>query len=260
MGPRQKLAEPIFGRLHIFCQDGEAWKRSRVALVPQFLRKYYEDLEIFRQPVDDLLVALSKSSSSSSAAAAAAAASGGGGIVDLQPLFFRLTLHLTAILFFGGSTAGLRDPDNPREREVARAFDFAQEYVTKRIRLPDFYWLIGGARFRQACDTAHMFADEIIERLSAERRAGGGERRYVYFDSIAQSAPDRAALRAQVVAILTAGRDTTACLLAWTLYVGVGGGGRGRPCIEPPPPPTPAPLLGPLFRSQPLQLPARSPF
>jgi len=67
----------------IFTQEGAAWKHSRETLRPQFLHKQYEDLEIFKQAVDDLLDAISDTATKH------------GGIVDLQPLFFRLTLDTT---------------------------------------------------------------------------------------------------------------------------------------------------------------------
>jgi len=44
--------------------------------------------------------------------------------------------------------------------------------------------------------------------------AGG---RYVFIDAIAEESRDPNALRDQLVNILLAGRDTTACLLSWVL-------------------------------------------
>jgi cytochrome P450 len=182
----------------IFTQEGQAWKHSRDMLRPQFMHKQYDNLEVFEEAVDDLLDVLPTH----------------GGVVDLQPLFFRLTLDTTTAFLFGESVGSLKDPDVAGEQTFANAFNTAQEYVAKRFRLLDLYWMIGGKEFRQACDKVHAFADEIIDRnLDTKKQTDG----YVFLDSMAENTPDRASLRGQIINILAAGRDTTACLLAWTL-------------------------------------------
>ena len=78
MGPRREITFPMFGD-GIFTQEGSAWKHSRDMLRPQLQHKQYESLEIFRTSVDDLIQRVQE----------------GKGIIDLQPLFFRLTLDTT---------------------------------------------------------------------------------------------------------------------------------------------------------------------
>ena len=188
----------------IFTQEGAAWKHSRELLRPQFVHKHYEDLTVFRDAVDDLIDAIAA----------------GGDIVDLQPLFFRLTLDTTTAFLFGESVRSLRAPDSAGEETFADAFNIAQEYVAKRFRLLDLYWLIGGPKFREACNNVHKFADRIIERNLSNRKAGTASLRgETFLDIAAAIMPDRSALRSQIINILVAGRDTTACLLSWTLYV-----------------------------------------
>lgn len=190
----------------IFTQEGVAWKHSRETLRLQFLHKQYEDLEVFNQAIGDLLDTISD------------AVIKHGGIVDLQPLFFRLTLDTTTSFLFGESTRSLKQPDAAGEQTFADAFNLAQEYVAKRFRLLDLYWLIGGRKFKQACKRVHDFADQIIDRnLSKERIADHTRNSYIFLDSLAETTPDRVALRGQIINILAAGRDTTACLLSWTL-------------------------------------------
>jgi cytochrome P450 len=183
----------------IFTQDGDAWKHSRDILRPQLFHRKYENLEVFRGSIDDLLEALPSA-----------------GVVDLQPLFFRLTLDVTAAFLFGESTKSLRSPSVAGEDTFASAFDTAQKYVAKRFRLLDLYWLIGGKEFRQACERVHRFADQIIDRnLSSDECSEEKKDNFLY--SVNKEIADRIALRGQIVNILTAGRDTTACLLSWTL-------------------------------------------
>lgn len=57
MGPRRKVMGPLFGD-GIFTQEGSDWKHSRALLRAQFLHKQYDELEVFREPVDNLLEVL----------------------------------------------------------------------------------------------------------------------------------------------------------------------------------------------------------
>jgi cytochrome P450 len=187
----------------IFTQEGDAWKHSRDLLRPQLVHRQYEDLAVFSEPMEDLLSELPRN----------------GGIIDLQPLFFRFTLDVTTAFLFGESVHSLRSMENGQEQTFAAAFDLAQKYVVKRFRLLDLYWLIGGSNFRDACRKVHAFADQIIDQnLSASALTDDPtDTRYVFLKSVAKAYPDRIALRGQIINILAAGRDTTACLLSWTL-------------------------------------------
>lgn len=197
-GPRRDCTLPMFGD-GIFTQDGDAWKHSREILRPQLFHRKYETLEIFEESVDSLLDALPQA----------------GDVVDLQPLFFRLTLDVTAAFLFGESTKTLQSHDLSGKDSFASSFDVAQAYVAKRFRLLDLYWLIGGRQFRQACEKVHRFADEIIDRNLALKSSKNTNENFLR--SVNRQVADRAALRGQIVNILVAGRDTTACLLSWTL-------------------------------------------
>ena len=183
----------------IFNQEGAAWKHSRELLRPPLQHKHYEDLAVFKHGADDLIGILSSQSS----------------VVDLQPLFFRLTLDVATEFLFGESVNCLKAPKSANEQTFAEAFNTAQETVTQRFRLPDFYWMIGGPRFRKACNNVHSFADEIIER-NLSRSSG---KPHVFLDAVAESTADRDALRGQIISLLVAGRDTTACLLTWTFFL-----------------------------------------
>ena len=208
MGPRRKVMFPFFGD-GIFTQEGAAWKNSRDLLKPQFVHRQYEDLEVFREPVDKLLDALSLEATARKET------------VDLQPWFFRLTLDVTTAFLFGDSVHSL-DLDTGSlksgQSDFSKSFNLAQDYIARRMRLQDLYWLVGGRGFRQACDSVHSFADQIIERnLSRASSSSDNYERYVFLDFLAKVSPDRTALRSQIINILVAGRDTTACLITWTL-------------------------------------------
>ena len=157
---------------------------------------------MFREHVDHLIACIPKN----------------GRPVDLQPLFFRFTLDTTSAFLFGESTYSLKSKSSREGTKFAHDFDIAQDYVIKRFRLLDFYWLIGGSKFRNACKSVHDFVDEIIKRRDETAASGQMEDgRYVFFDAVADDCKTREALRGQLINILLAGRDTTACLLSWTL-------------------------------------------
>ena len=200
MGPRRKVMFPFFGD-GIFTQERADWKHSRELIRPQFVHKQYEDLAAIRESVYDLLEAIPQR-----------------GVVDLQPFFFRLTLDVTTAFLFGKSVGCLKSPDAVGEPGFANAFNTAQDFVAKRMRLQDMYWLVGGSRFQKACEAVHCFADQIIDRnLSKDGRCDMERKNYLFLDFLAENTPDRQALRSQIINILVAGRDTTACLISWTL-------------------------------------------
>ncbi len=63
-----------------------------------------------------------------------------------------------------------------------------------------------------------MRLDDIIDgRNGSDDNSQEKAGRYVFFDAVAQQCKDQNALRGQLINVLLAGRDTTACLLTWTL-------------------------------------------
>lgn len=107
-------------------------------------------------------------------------------------------------------------PKSADEQTFGDAFNTAQAYVAMRFRLPDLYWLIGGPKFKSACGNIHRFADQIIDRNLS---SNSSEDSRVFLDRVANSTKDRDTLRGQIINLLTAGRDTTACLLTWTFFL-----------------------------------------
>jgi cytochrome P450 len=198
MGPRRVITLPMFGD-GIFNQEGAAWKHSRELLRPPLHHKHYENLEVFKQSVEDLISVLGNRQ----------------GVIDLQPLFFRLTLDIATEYLFGESSRSLTAPESAGERSFGEAFNTAQEIVATKFRLPDFYWAIGGTKFKKACQDVHKFADQIIDRNLAR----GSEKSRVFLDVVAESTPNRDALRGQIINLLAAGRDSSACALVWTFFL-----------------------------------------
>jgi cytochrome P450 len=116
MGSRRAITFPMFGD-GIFTQEGPEWEHSRDMLRPQLEYKQYESLQAFHEAVDDFIQLIRHAN----------------GPIDLQPLFFRLTLDTTTDFLFGESMRSLITPEAFGKRTFATAFDTAQKWVTKRF-------------------------------------------------------------------------------------------------------------------------------
>ena len=171
-------------------------------LRPQFFHGQYEDLAIFEQHANSLLAYIGA----------------GGPIVDLQPLFFRFTMDTTTHFLFGQAVDGLETASDGKEA-FAGAFNNAQDYLARRIRLGNLYWLSGARALKKSSKVVHDYVDGIIERAmnGVTHDVESKDGRYVFLEHLIKEVNDRKALRDQLVNILLAGRDTTACLLSWTL-------------------------------------------
>ena len=197
MGSRRGAMLPFIGE-GIFTQDGPAWKHSREMLRRPFLKSHYQDLHGFREHTDNLIAELSSSN----------------GVVDLQPLFFRFTLATTTALIFGQSAVGLE----ASQQSFAKDFDYASKITSLRARLQDFYWAYSPARYKAACRDIKEFANVFVRKaLDEKNRTGLDSDRYAFVQDLYDEMQDPVLVRDQLVNVLLAGRDTTACLLSWTL-------------------------------------------
>ena len=143
--------------------------------------------------------------------------------IDLQPLFFQFTFDTTTFLLFGKSMNSLQatsvqDTTNAREAEFSEAFRVSQDFLFRRGRLGDSYWLIDGKEFRNHCSIVHRFIDEAVqEAFSVEHQQGKVADAHSFLDALIQETRDPKVLRDQLLNVMLAGRDTTACCLMWTL-------------------------------------------
>ncbi|KAF2711611.1 cytochrome P450 alkane hydroxylase [Pleomassaria siparia CBS 279.74] len=201
--PRHAIASPMFGT-GIFTQEGAAWKSSRDMLRPRLHHRHYSSLSLFQDAVDDLISIIE---------------GGKGRVIDLQPLFFRLTLDTTTAFLFGESVKSLVTPDEAGEKTFASAFNKGQQWVLKRFRLADLYWLVGGREWRDACRDVQKFADEMVDRNLARDGKEKEHGEEGFLQAIAEHSKTRDELRGQIINLLAAGRDTTACLLSWTFFL-----------------------------------------
>lgn len=201
LGGRREIFNPLLGN-GIFTQDGTAWKHSRELLRPQFQRNRPQAYDDIQRHVENLLACIPDDEP-----------------IDLQPLFFKCTLDITSSFLFQRSLDAVEAQNNAGEQSFAEAFAVAQDYLARRGLLGLHYWLIGGKEFREACKTVHDFVNGIIaETLEAvpERSSSTEENSYAFLRLLMQETRDPVVLRDQLLNVLLAGRDTTACLLSWT--------------------------------------------
>lgn len=135
-------------------------------------------------------------------------------MVDLQPFFFRFTLANTTALIFGQSVDGHVDAD----QNFAKDFDSASVISLLQMRLQGLHWLYSPSRYKAACRGIKEFANVFIEQaLQEKNRTGANSDRYALVQDLYDELKDPVLVRDQLVNVLLAGRDTTACVLSWTL-------------------------------------------
>ncbi|KAF3078340.1 Protein kinase alk2 [Orbilia oligospora] len=162
-------------------------------------------------------------------------AQGDGTVVDLQELFFELTIDSATHFLFGESCQVLKHRlnvlrgeinDIPAGNKFASAFDLAQRHIINRYRLRDYYYMHNPQEFKDANKTCHDFVDKYVYRAIELHKRGfnnesekSGKKRYVFLDEIAKETQDPVVLRDALTNILLAGRDTTASLLSFVFYL-----------------------------------------
>ncbi|KAJ5236303.1 hypothetical protein N7489_006394 [Penicillium chrysogenum] len=199
-GARPKIFAPLLGN-GIFTQEGSAWKHSRELLRKQFVRVQSQNLSHFREHVDNLITRLPSS-----------------GVIDLQPLFLDLTLDIATALLFGRSVYALRAGiDQDKENKLfAESFSIAQEGLAKRFRIAPWHFLYNPPAFRKACANVHRFVEGYVKELGLEDVENYDKNQYGFIKQVAEESKNMKELRDQLLNVLLAGRDTTACCLSWT--------------------------------------------
>ncbi|KAM0142338.1 hypothetical protein ACHAO1_001207 [Botrytis cinerea] len=202
----------------IFAQDGKDWERSRALMRPQFARANISDLEMEERHFQVLLEALPGIEKD-----------GWTGEIDVQPLLFRFTLDTATEFLLGQSVesqlAGIKTAlgitgEDQVADAFAREFDIGNMSLAKRARFASYSWLVWPSGFKKAIKTCHQVIDRIVAgNLEKMKAAGnvGDSGRYVFFEALTEKTRDPMELRAQVMHMLLAGRDTTASLLGFTI-------------------------------------------
>lgn len=211
----------------IFTQSQGEWKHSRDLLRPQFTRDQVSDLDLEERHVQNMMRALDVKLQNG----------GASQVVDLQDLFFRLTLD-SATEFLTGESAdsqlqhipgfpGSRNsPMALRDVNFAWAFDRGQKALATRSRFGPLSWVYTSGEFRECIRQCNKFMDYYVNKIlddSPREKAGpdgpaagrATKPKYVFLEALAEQTRDPIELRSQMMNILLAGRDTTASMLGW---------------------------------------------
>ncbi|KAL1742984.1 cytochrome P450 [Schizophyllum fasciatum] len=225
-GLAQKERMETFLGEGIFNRDDELWKTHRVVARPFFARDRISDLDTFERYTQRTLSILADAASKDEP-------------LDIQDLFSRFALDATSEFLFGdsfdtlagerpiagvarlgpkGATAG--DPFG----SFVQAFEAAQVTCTNRARIGHFWPLLELFRDanRENADHIRQWLDPLVERALRDKAKMAGvdspvaERNFL--EHLVESTDDRVVIRDQLLSMLLAARDTTACLLTFAFY------------------------------------------
>jgi cytochrome P450 len=208
VGSRRTAFAPLLGH-GIFNADGETWANSRHLLRPNFTKDQIADLEAFERHLRIMLKHIPTD----------------GSTVDLQELFFCLTIDTATEFLFNHSSSTLRmvgqEGENNEDVAFAKAFGLAQEDITTRIRFGPLDRFRNKAKGEEAIQICHAYVEKYVDvalnfRKDMDEKKTGSqqEERYIFIQELAKQTTNRSRLRDELLNILLAGRDTTASLLS----------------------------------------------
>lgn len=205
LGARRQTFAPLLGD-GIFTQDSAPWKRSREMLRPLFSLNRGNIFTQIEEHTEHLVSCIPANK-----------------FIELQPLFFQFTFDTTTCLLFGKSMNSLQtnlrqDAASARGAEFAESFRISQDFLFRRGRLGALYWMIDSSEFRGHCSTVHKYIDEAVqEALSVKHQGGKPADVHSFLDALIKETLDPRVLHDQLLNVMLAGRDTTACCLTWAL-------------------------------------------
>lgn len=155
--------------------------------------------------------------------------------MDLEVLFFRLTLDSATEFLFGESCdsqvprsqrskKNTQASDDTDEALFATSFDTALAHLADGTKFANFFWLAHGSSFRRAKKQVHRFVDHYVRiglAKSPQQHSAEFEKtkKYVFLNALASTTRDPVEIRSELISILLAGRDTTASLLSWVFQL-----------------------------------------
>jgi len=182
------------------------WHASRQLLRPQFIKDRVSDLNTFERHVKTLIPLL-----------------GGGGRpgspVNLVDVFYRYTLDAATDFLLGSSVDSMKKVED----KFADAFAVVQHEQNIIALAGPLNPLVPRKKFYASLKVMEDFIQPFIEqtlRLPQEEleKKSKSDEGYTFLHALAGFTRDPKVLRDQLVAVLLAGRDTTAMTLSWMFY------------------------------------------
>ncbi|EFY86805.1 hypothetical protein J3458_017287 [Metarhizium acridum] len=203
----------------IFTTDGAMWHNSRQMLRPQFTRDRVSDLECFEAHMDTLFRAMANGGALQGEDQPVDLKEVNGRVIDIADLFYRYTLDVATDFLLGTDVKSMSTP----KQEFAEAFNNVQRFQNIASRASNLRWLIPKWQYRADLRVINTFVGRFIdlalqmtpEELESKSKADKG---YTFLHELARFTRDPKVIRDQIVAVLLAGRDTTAGTLSWAIY------------------------------------------
>jgi len=205
-----KAFQPVLGH-GIFTTDGPEWEASRALLRPNFVRNQVGDLNTFDHHISALISHIPKD----------------GSTVDLQALFFMLTIDNATEFLFGTSTGVLEGGvSSDRGHKFADAFTYATEKIGAQSRLGKLASIFPDKLFKDSVSYVHEYVQGYVQKaVNLHKDASSSIKldekdslRYVFLEQLAKAGYSSKKIQDELLNILLAGRDTTAALLSYLFY------------------------------------------
>lgn len=192
----------------IFAVSGKKWVQSRTILRPNFAREQVADIAVFEKHMQKFFGLIPPN----------------GETVNLQDLFFKLTMDSATEFLFGESCnslgmTGMNEVSDSLDSKFSGSFYTAQAYITKRVIVGPLarFWGVKNDE-EEACRICHAYVDRFVEVAVQSREKPNDEeqarKKYIFLYQLAKATKDKKRLRDELLNILLAGRDTTAGLLS----------------------------------------------
>jgi cytochrome P450 len=204
---RLKAMKPLFGD-GIFVNDGPKWAHFRGLLRPIFTRQSMAPLLSMTERHFQVLLRRLPTN---------------GTTCDLRELFYDFTLD-TATEFLLGSSTHTLDPEHSTVVEAQFASDYLAccREAVNILQLGPLHWLSRKSKLRVERDRAWAFVDRYVDetlrlrdlnKMHATTDLDRNSDDYNLLSELARDTDNRDLLRAQILNVLLASRDTTAALL-----------------------------------------------
>lgn len=203
---RKKAFHTLLG-VGIFTNDGANWKHSRELIRPNFVRDQVADLNNFEEHVNLMIDAIPKD---------------GEMTVDLQELFYGLTIDTATEFLLGESTNVLLRTDTPESRanlNFAEAWHRSQLEVQNGARGSFFHRT--PKQYKKDVKVVTDYVGKYVQQglqyrkefICEPEKATSNNGRYIFMHELVKATNDPVRIRDEMLSVLLAGRDTTAGLL-----------------------------------------------
>ena len=200
-----RIAALAFLGRGILNSDDEEWEVSRAMLRPTFHKSQIRDLSTLEEHVGNFLACLPNE----------------GEVVDLQPLFFRLTNDTIFESLLGQSTYSLLgEATDPRNTQMFNAISYTTERIALRIRIGRLATILPDTKLTKARAFIHKYVGDYISRALVPQEPHENDKndKYILLHEMVKANSNPTRVRSELLHVLGAGRETTAAVLSVLCY------------------------------------------